>query len=344
METKNTTYVPDLDVLRCLAAITVFFWHYLHANGMFPESTYIPAVALFEEGHIGVSLFMVLSGYLFFKITYQRDIRWGVFAWNRVKRIAPLLMVFQAFWLVVGFMGLVEYTFLDFLKGFVIHSWPGVAWSITVELHFYLLLPLLLFIAHRNPRHLLGFLVLLLVLKATIIAGLAPSIRYYTIIGRLDQFVMGALCFVYWRQIPAWLGGVFFGLFLVYLEIFNAGGGHALFNEGQNAYFPPGFMRYAVEGLGLAGLLVWVLKSGWNIKGTRLWSAMAWVGTVSYSFYMLHYFVLRAWYYALDKFDIGLWPRLALAIPALALVLFVSWVSYELVEKPFLRTRAKYVD
>jgi rhamnosyltransferase len=252
-------------------------------------------------------------------------------------------MIFQAFWLVVGFMGLVVYTFLDFLKGFVVHSWPGVAWSITVELHFYLLLPLLLFVAHRRPAYLLGLLGFLLILKATVIAGLSPSIRYYTIIGRLDQFVMGALCFVYWRQIPAWVGGVCFGFFLLYLEIFNAGGGHALFNAGENAYFSPGFMRFSVEGLGLSGLLIWVLKSDWSLKNTRLWPAMAWVGTVSYSFYMLHYFVLRVWFYAMDKLDLGMGARIALLAPALALVLLVSWASYELIEKPFVRTRAKYV-
>jgi len=240
-------------------------------------------------------------------------------------------------------MGFVEYSFLDFIKGFFIHSWPGVSWSITVELHFYVLLPILLFMAHRNPIFLVIFFALLLVLNAAVIATLPPAIRYYTIIGRLDQFVIGALSLVYWRQIPTWLGGVFFGLFLIYLEIFNAGGGHALFNESRHEYFGPGFMRYTIEGFGFAGLLVWVLKSNWDIKGTRLWRAMAWVETVSYSFYMLHYFVLRAWFYALDRLDIGFWLRLALAIPAIALVLLVSWFSYEVVEKPFLKSRAKYV-
>jgi rhamnosyltransferase len=344
MKTENATYMPDLDVLRCFAALAVFFWHYLHTNGMLAESAYIPGVALLEEGHIGVSLFMVLSGYLFFRLTYQKEIRWGVFAWNRVKRIGPLLLAFHAVWLTAGFLGLIDYTLLDFLTGFVTPSWPSVAWSITVELHFYLLLPLLLLIAQRRPIYLLILLAILLALKATIISGLAPDIRYYTIIGRLDQFVMGALCLVYWRKIPAWVGACCFLLFAFYMEMFNAGGGHALFNQSRHAYLPSGFMRYTVEGLGFAGLLVWVLKSSWRIKTTRLWSAMAWVGTVSYSFYMVHYFVLRAWFVVLDKLDAGMAVRLALMIPALGLVLFASWVSYEWIEKPFLKRRARYVS
>lgn len=344
MKTQNAAYMPDLDVLRALAAITVFFWHYLHTRTLLPEQAYVPGVALLEEGHVGVSLFMVLSGYLFFKITYRKKIDWRIFAWNRVKRIGPLLMVVQLVWLTAGVLGLIAYTPFDFLKGFILPAWPGVAWSITVELHFYILLPFLLWLTHRSTSYLFAFFCALLLANVFLIADLAPSIRYYTIIGRLDQFVLGALCLVYWDKIPKWCAAMCFALFLIYLEIFNAGGGHARFNAGDNVYLPPGFMRFTVEGLGFAALLVWVLKSGWRIKNTWIWAALAWVGTVSYSFYMLHYFVWKGWSFAMISIAAPEWLQLATIMPAFALTLVVSWAGYTLIEKPFLQRRAKYVD
>src|SRR3954454_366811 len=78
----------------------VFAWHFTHAVGAYPETFEgAPAVfplALFDEGHTGVSLFMVLSGYLFAKLLDGRAIDYGAFFWNRFIRLAPLLLFVMA--------------------------------------------------------------------------------------------------------------------------------------------------------------------------------------------------------------------------------------------------------
>lgn len=344
MKTQNATYVPDLDVIRAIAALAVFFWHYLHIRGLYAESDYIPGIAFFEEGHVGVSLFMVLSGYLFFRITYRKEIEWRTFALNRVKRILPLLLIVQAFWLLAGVYGLIEYTPWDFIKGFVVPSWPSVTWSIAVELHFYLLLPALLWVAHRGPQYFLALVLGYFLLQGFVFSSLPPMTRYYTIIGRLDQFMLGAACFLYWEKLPKKIGAAAFIVFLAYLEVFNAGGGDAAFNSGSNSYFAPGFMRYSVEGVGLAGLMVWIVKADWGLKRSRAWSALAWIGAVSYSFYMIHYFMVRGLVAAMDRTGLGEAERLAIAPIILGLTLLASWACYAVIEKPFLMQRAKYVS
>lgn len=343
METKNTGYMPDLDVLRAVAAITVFFWHYLHSEGMPPQEAYWPALAFLEEGHVGVSLFMVLSGYLFFKITWGKTVQWGIFALNRVKRIAPLLLITQSAWLVAGWAGMIPYSLSDFAKGIILPTWTSGAWSIATEIHFYLLLPVLLWIARRSPAYLAAAIAAMIVLRLSVPALHDPSLSYYTLVGRIDQFLIGALCFLYWRHIPALAGAVVFGALLLYLEVFNAGGGYVAFFAGTHAHLPDTFPRWTVEGVGFAGLLVWIFKSNWTIKESFIWQALAWVGSISYSVYLLHFFVLRVWFRAMEWFDLDMTARLALLLPCLGATLLVSWISYEQIEKRFLLTRARYV-
>lgn len=72
MKSSSNQYFIGLDHIRALAAYLVFCWHFLHwSKGSpipFSYDAYVPFLSLVNEGHIGVSIFMVLSGYLFAKI------------------------------------------------------------------------------------------------------------------------------------------------------------------------------------------------------------------------------------------------------------------------------------
>ncbi|MGY3408223.1 peptidoglycan/LPS O-acetylase OafA/YrhL [Bradyrhizobium sp. GM5.1] len=71
MKSSSGLYFSRLDHIRALAAYLVFVWHFTHLTTQFPVpfSTVPPfPFALVEEGHVGVGLFMTLSGYLFAKL------------------------------------------------------------------------------------------------------------------------------------------------------------------------------------------------------------------------------------------------------------------------------------
>ena len=64
MRSTSGEHYVALDHVRALAALLVFTWHFIHAgNGDPVPFEYVPSLffmALFDEGHTGVALFMVL--------------------------------------------------------------------------------------------------------------------------------------------------------------------------------------------------------------------------------------------------------------------------------------------
>ena len=96
MRSSTGQHFVALDHIRAFAAFTVFAWHFLHADNGFPISFEgAPAIfplAILDEGHTGVALFMVLSGYLFAKLLNGKRIAYSAFIWNRFLRLAPLLV------------------------------------------------------------------------------------------------------------------------------------------------------------------------------------------------------------------------------------------------------------
>lgn len=153
MKSSSGAHFIALDHVRALAAFMVVAWHFLSVTKV--DYSFAPAIfplALFDEGHTGVSLFMCLSGYLFAKLLNGKNINYQAFIWNRVIRLLPLLSLVV---LIVGLQkvwageDLQRYA-LSILKGLLAPTLPNGGWSITVEFHFYLILPALLWIFRRH--------------------------------------------------------------------------------------------------------------------------------------------------------------------------------------------------
>jgi len=139
--------IPGLDLLRCVAILAVFIFHY--------GKTGVSWVNLFGKyGWAGVDLFFVLSGFLigsqvFTQLSQERfDV--GRFYWRRATRILPNYWVVLALYFI--FPILIErsymppvWRFLTFTVNFGSDLSNGAAfshaWSLCVEEHFYLLFP-----------------------------------------------------------------------------------------------------------------------------------------------------------------------------------------------------------
>lgn len=130
---KSTTGVHyvGLDYVRAFAAYLVVSWHFMHeARGIpvpFEGAPWAPIFSLMDEGHAGVSLFMVLSGYLFAKLLDGKSIRYGAFLYNRFLRLVPLLVVVMALVGVKKYWSgesISDYA-LDLLQGIYRMSWPN---------------------------------------------------------------------------------------------------------------------------------------------------------------------------------------------------------------------------
>jgi hypothetical protein len=86
--------------------------------------------ALLEEGHVGVGLFMTLSGYLFAKLVNGQAINYPAFLWSRAVRLAPLLVASLAVWYILGklHVGPPIY-FSQIWRGILLPTLPNGAWS-----------------------------------------------------------------------------------------------------------------------------------------------------------------------------------------------------------------------
>jgi len=151
-------YRPDIDGLRALAVLSVFFYH------LYPQ--------LLPGGFLGVDVFFVISGYLI-TLIILRENRHGIFSFahfyaRRVKRIFPALFVVLLLSAPVGIFLLVPDTYVNFMAsaryaaaqlanfffarkvGYFEEGFSGQpllhTWSLGVEEQFYLCWPLLIFL------------------------------------------------------------------------------------------------------------------------------------------------------------------------------------------------------
>ena len=168
---SKKVYFENLDGLRFLCFLSVFFFHSFHTEYDFikdnPVYTFIKK-DLFGNGNLGVNFFFVLSGFLITfllieekKLNRQIDLR--NFWIRRILRIWPLFYFcvffgFVMFPMIKEFFGQVPnetaspLMYLTFLNNFDIirsglpdSSVLGVLWSVAIEEQFYLLWPVILF-------------------------------------------------------------------------------------------------------------------------------------------------------------------------------------------------------
>lgn len=298
MKSSTGAHFIALDHVRAFAAFMVFAWHFTHGlNGYPVPFEFVPAVipfALLDEGHAGVSLFMTLSGYLFAKLLDGKAIDFRSFFWNRLLRLLPLLTI------VIAIVGL-----QDRIQGgsgllYVIHTFYGLlyptlpngGWSITVEFHFYLLLPLLLIMMRRSRWLPVSVLVLAVILRTGLFLhyGEIQSLAYWTLIGRIDQFILGMLAFHYRHLFTGrhLVAGAIILLFTTFYWQFDRLGGFYLFPTYPSPS-PLWIFMPTIEGLAYAATIAWY-DGSFKFRSAGLSMFVGKFGTYSYSIYLLHYF------------------------------------------------------
>lgn len=351
MRATSGTYDIALDHVRALAIFLVFTWHFLHGvtSGWPIARDYAPALFLLaplEEGHTGVALFMTLSGYLFAKLLDGRTLDFPRFMANRLLRLLPLLLVVLAVegtWIFLT-GGNLERWLGNVASGWLLPSLPLGGWSITVELQFYLLLPLILALSRRHDGALL--LLLLGAMLARLLwywlTGEVQSLAYPTLVGRLDQFLLGILAFRHGNRLRGRHGLMLavVSAFCLFYAYFNAQGG--IFNTTRSALW---VVLPSIEGLAYGVGIAYYHRS--YQPGTGGVSAfVARVGCYSYSIYLWHLFFVVAMARFIDRhiqaID-GFAPALFWSSLCFLLLLPLAYLSYRYIEMPFLNLRRPYL-
>jgi len=354
--------LPGLDTLRTLAIAVVMAFH---LQGLLPDA--FGPIARY--GWMGVDLFFVLSGYLIGSQLLKplRDGR-GVmlldFYRKRAYRILPVYLVVLALYLLwplwreaPGISPL--WQFLTFTENFCIdysinHAFSHV-WSLCVEEHFYLLLPMIVLLMSRKPavwktiaalaffvalglvvRSYVYFHVLLPMGRESDHFGLGYIERiYYPTYTRLDGLLAGVALALMRSYRPIWWSTLLqranwllaCGIILMGITLW-------LFADRLSAIgtvigFPLMAIAFGLLVMAAADRRCWFGRA--RIPGAKL------VATLAYSLYLTHKEVAHLDELWLPKLmDARSWKTVAiLAVSCLA----VAALFYFSVERPFLALR-----
>lgn len=354
MRSSSGAHFIALDHVRALAAFIVFAWHFIHAPHGYPiPFDYTPGLfplAILDEGHTGVALFMTLSGYLFAKLLDGKTLNYRLFIWNRILRLLPLLLFVV---LIVGAIRIAEgQSLYDYaytiVMGAIHPSLPNGGWSITVEFHYYLILPLLLWLLAKSRWWAIAVIVAAVTLRFFLHQekGEIQSLAYWTIIGRIDQFVLGMLAYR--------LGSSLAKRHLLILATSTAFMAMYWYFDLRGGFFQypsyPSPSRFwiilpTLEGLVYAMAIAWYDRS-FTPSGSGISKFIGRLGEYSYSIYLLHFFVV----FDIARFvnerimDISNFYLACLwALLAFILMLIPGYLSFRFIESPFLKLRKSYV-
>jgi peptidoglycan/LPS O-acetylase OafA/YrhL len=359
MRSSNIQYDPRLDHLRAGAALLVFFYHTFHIFyghwQAFPQ-TFLAGWLV--EGHSGVALFFVLSGFLFMRIALDSPtIRWAGFMRNRVLRIFPLFVVIFVVATSVGRdafrpADILYLLFSNLGEAPTSNSFiTGPAWTISIEFTFYAIFP---FLARIALQHGIGWLMRLIALwlllrcGAYFVTAQSTHMYYSTLLGRFDQFLVGMTCAMVVHHVPALkerrLHGAWsiaaIALVVVALGLLAR---YASFQLPQ-----PKQPIWAVWGLLEAWMWGGVIIAYSCWRGSMIGSVssiLTAIGELSYSFYLLHALVLFLFARIAAPFFETLNWRVGMAVATVTLLplcLGIARLSYVTIERPWLLMRGKY--
>lgn len=340
--------IPTLTSFRFVTAFIVFLFHCkLHFGFHFGVKLIDKFI---KNGAVFMTGFFVLSGYILSYVYAKKSFQTSreIFGFY-LKRVARLYPVYIA-------ATLVYFIFVRPEMPYVVGDWirivindlfllqaffPGMfqlginggTWSISVEAFFYFLFPFILLLFAKRPYTLLVVSLFLTVIISVNIIGEKSSLResiknyYSNPLLRINEFMTGVA--FYWlgargslNQLPKWFRSASFVFILIFaLTVLNqSNDGHSYM--GLNCFIVP-----------LSGLLIFNFHNiGFGpMKNSRV---IHYLGRISYSFYMWQFVAIEVGKYLKANYALHVWE---IMIMVLFLNIFVSSLSYHLIEEPFRR-------
>jgi peptidoglycan/LPS O-acetylase OafA/YrhL len=331
-------YRPDIDGLRAVAILAVVAYH------AFPQNIH--------GGYIGVDVFFVISGYLISSILFREmhEHRYDIvdFYVRRLRRIFPSLLLVLISSLIFGWFGLlaVDYAQLGqhvasgagFVSNLLLLHEVGYfdrsavlkpllhLWSLAIEEQFYIVWPLLLWLAYRLKIRFVIVTALLMFASIAVFAighASSPIIAFYSPAARGWELLAGAMLAIGAIHGPApaasktrrHLSSIV-GLAFIMVGAISIT---------SNSSF---VIAYLLPVLG-ALLLIWSGKAAFVNRFVLSQPTMVWIGLISYPLYLWHWPLLSLAHVVLGE-EPSLFTRALLVLIAF----FLAWMTYRYVEQP----------
>ena len=368
---SSLNYIPGLDGIRAIAVMAVILMHY--------TSPFTPVlndagwgwrayVAVANLGWVGVDLFFVLSGYLIANMLINNPIHsWDsylTFVNRRLWRLIPAYLACLLIFSLIALMlvpnskvlnnSLSLWTMTSNFQSAFIHRTALMDghfnlvhfWSLAVEWHFYLLLPMLLWVFRFVS------------LTAVILIGMAVATRYlfqqlhlsdnaiysFTLC-RIDALAMGSLLATVTPKIAekyAYFSLVVGAMLFITIMYF--------IGQASIPYKKLPWMQlygYTLIAFSVAMMMVGVIKASTHSLLVRLLEhpLMLMTGRASYSLYIWHlvFFPFIA-NLALDMYEKSLKAFFAAFLMAALLATIATVLSYRFVESKFYLAQRRNIN
>ncbi|WP_321821182.1 MULTISPECIES: acyltransferase [unclassified Burkholderia] len=322
----KSSRIPELDLLRFVAAIAVVFFHYAFRGYAADDLTtmHYPALEpVAQYGFLGVHLFFMISGFVILMTAGDGSVK--RFIASRASRLLP------AFWVCCTITFLVTLaiggdrfgaTWRQYVVnmitlggGFGADPIDGAYWSLGAELRFYRLVCILLIIGQidRAERWLFAWLI------GTVLVELFPFIKLkgFLVTDYAGFFIAGAACFLIRDR----------GLSRSRVALVCASWGLSLYHEFQLLpNFGENFGRElnpVIVAIAMTAFFVVILALALRRKPMLASPRWVWFGAVSYPLYLIHQ---NVGYMVFDQAapfvsqDVLFWGVVAAAIGAAMLV------------------------
>jgi peptidoglycan/LPS O-acetylase OafA/YrhL len=328
--------ILQLDGLRALAILAVFFNHTLH----------VPLT------WAGVDVFFVLSGFLITGILLQRKVSGGgyfsYFYKRRAFRILPpyalTIFVYGLFfswhnfypWWLFAFFG------MNLQRIFVATHiyFPLPLWSLAVEEQFYFVWPIVILLVSEKMLYRLavGALLFTPLLRFFCTPLFHSEFTIYMLTPfRADLLCAGAALAILWKnrtprfeqicRSRGWIG------FLLGFGGLALSQHWAIMRLASNSR-PANTFVYSLSVLGSVSLLAWTLADrGWLHRFLTL-RPMRFIGQISYTMYLIHLIPI----FVLERMNFS---ATAITLISLPLVLAYATLSWFLMEKPLIAFAAR---
>ncbi len=371
---RPNSHLPALDAVRGIAILMVLGFHFtmLTAND---NRLSMMLCKLAVLGRCGVDLFFVLSGFLITGLLFDAKGSTGFFRTfyaRRVLRIFPLYLVSLALWLwVLPLFGIhVVSDAIAQRQGWLwLHStnigliWGGPGyfgslghlWSLSIEEHFYLLWPLVVFFFDRRVLIRICACVAAAALLSRVIfmsMGDYGDAAYLLTPNRIDPLALGGMVALIARSPgglrpmirPAkWIALISFALLTLILLVRDRF--HA--PEHDDKLMPT--IGYTVLASGFAACIILAVSVQ---KSSKLWpiitaKPLRLFGKFSYALYIWHLFVfetiLAHWPMPKEASMLRYGVQYAVVgTVCMALSLAVAWISWHVLEKRFLALKRHF--
>ncbi len=349
---KSNEKLSSLDGLRAISIFLVLFNHLKIQNNAFEgHGNFQWITDLLTDGQLGVNVFFVISGFLITTLLLTEEDKTGTislkyFFIRRTLRIFPAYYFLLLVYFILQLFHQIEIstnswiTSISYTKYF---NWDtdwytAHFWSLSIEEHFYLIWPVI-FVSAKKQRKRIAFVLLFVAPVVRVTSYFYPVfwLNDFSLFARIDALAIGCLFALYKDQILArisqhWRWYFFGAISILILVRYLPWLTHEIGHGTYYLSFATGSSHGTIANLCIAVIMMYSVfgprKLWFNFLNARI---MIFIGLLSYSIYLWQQFFISSsnkWY---------------TSTPYNLILLFIAALtSYYLIEKPFLRLKAKF--